>query len=1681
MNELDTLKQKISKLAGSPLPAIPEESLQDKVVPINKPQKAESEDYTRRNPENIPIIMKGANHSGAMMAIYIPKDVAEKISIEDGESAEDLHITLFYFGENADLSDVDRNKITSVMRKIASDCRSFRVSSDKTKTFPEKDGEMPFVALVDSAELMSLRKDLADSLDSAGVAYSKDFDYTPHITIKYLHDEEAPDVEYDISFSVDSLACSFGKGPPEVKAKLKKGMDTAGDMYDEGVQVHQQYSDMNAGKNRIGDKDEPLGKASFSADAPTKPDEPIIADKQQEKIEKMLIPVLSVVHYKNGSVKTSIRWKNPESIGVKKITSKSPLAGVITIDEAPYFTLHSKIKQTMYYLADQDEVSSLQDNELLQPSEDDKYGAGIYLYSDLDKAKEANTDNQTLLPVKVNIVNPLVISSPDEWKEESKNTLSNVGYDSIYIMTKEARVFNLIVIAPNSLKVIGQSEQSSPEQIPPQEQAELQREPDEIQKSDDFNVDVETLKKLQCCPCEEEPEDETLQKATVESRVIQTPTAPDGSVDYDKVQVGQTIWVTVTKEGPLHGRHIQITKRPDGMFAITGGSGYNQIKDKSGTFTPTASLRHLVVGGHPQKTSREKEIDVEVEEEKKVNAPLIEKKKELISAGKKKIDEALASFKESIGASDDLTTSKLKTHREELISQATKAGLSDEEGNAFVSTLIRHVAGVNKQLAEQRSRETGLKELQLYNQIQSMKDNGSPEAVQQALDNFNSEIGDFRSSIKIATPSAEQFKGLTREEIDGKIGSYVTEEVNKILNPDPTEKTLDEELKAEGIQPSEPPESSIEIIPEIKPLEIKSVEALKDSVDKYKNFHQVQNELSELKRQMRPKAFAQVTPELLEQLSLEVKAITPQVTDEDIEEIEKSYEDQYVQNNSAIAFYDALGEFWNDKTALTDTSRVDNGLGQYINSGATGALAALTGAYFGERFEAETLIEKTSIETAAYVAAFKLRDEYAKDVSKFNTIINNVSSFNAKNQMRVEKEALAKHKELQAKYNVIRSEEEKGTLTSEAFLTDAQISNLIDQKNNLGTALGSLQASAAFLESLIVARDAKDKKISIDFGGDAKGAELRRNELRLGEENSTIDSSDPKHIRLVAGVQSLQKYARGQEVIKSNYDKNEALKNNMENTFTDSEGNTFVNEGTYKVPFWKDNVAVEKLDESNGQVITENQKHFFRVEQRNDIEWLKNQGGGVISRPTGTGKTNASLGFFANKIAENPNYSAVAVVPKGRVSQWISEANKFTDLKMVEIHEGLTKDKRREMIASIKPGQIAVISHRDAVVSYDAIKAAKDQHNLFNGMVIDEPQELASKSVRGNMSAAVRKLTQLAVENRVALTATPARDNLVESYDLVNWASHHDSSLGPRSRFQKIYGGYGSGTNAQDATLQQMIYREISPFLSGGRLTNPNFKISHDDIKVSKTPVQDANMKDLEKNVDKYVSKAKDDFIKEIEANPEDLRKWEKNGRDWRKKAGAKAAKKAKAKIMSYHWDNLGGTFGDKMKWSDNPKVASNVKNILGNTEKKHVVFIDNNAQRNAIFNGLTESGLKKTQVENIASTATSGGITGTSMSERVKNFKKNKDVRVIFIDRASASGYNLQEGDTLHVMGTPSDAANYLQAQGRLARMPRVGDVNIRTYRYSDAPFEDQKWTKLDTQLKILRAVAPSMFPGGK
>jgi hypothetical protein len=263
------------------------------------------------------------------------------------------------------------------------------------------------------------------------------------------------------------------KSPQEIPINpdhmIGKGMDTTGSQYQE-VSTHETTWDRAHGENRIGEAQKPIEivKATNSLDAPKQLNnekcEPIKAKSEPDNLIKELdlllksnlIPVTTIVHYKSGKVKTSIRWKKPESIGIKKVESQHELKGVIHVSESKTFTQNSKLKQTMFVLTDSMDNSALYNNEYLPTDEHPKYGSGIYLYNDLERAKKENTEDKTILPAKVNIGNPYAIVNNSNWSEDFKDNLTNLGYDSIYIPSGQAQVFDIFIFDQRLIRILGE-------------------------------------------------------------------------------------------------------------------------------------------------------------------------------------------------------------------------------------------------------------------------------------------------------------------------------------------------------------------------------------------------------------------------------------------------------------------------------------------------------------------------------------------------------------------------------------------------------------------------------------------------------------------------------------------------------------------------------------------------------------------------------------------------------------------------------------------------------------------------------------------------------------------------------------------------------------------------------------------------------------------------------------------------------------------------------------------------------------------------------------------------------------------------------------------------------------------------------------------------------------------------
>lgn len=149
-----------------------------------------------------------ANHEGAMLAVFAPPGIANRIAIPGGEPANDLHITLFYFGDNADLGDYERKLILELTAGLTAEYPGLDVLLHGTEVFEENE-ERPLVARVWSPTLETFRGHLAERLDGAGIVYSKDYEFKPHMTLKYLNQESAPDVQVEEYFTAKKVEARF--------------------------------------------------------------------------------------------------------------------------------------------------------------------------------------------------------------------------------------------------------------------------------------------------------------------------------------------------------------------------------------------------------------------------------------------------------------------------------------------------------------------------------------------------------------------------------------------------------------------------------------------------------------------------------------------------------------------------------------------------------------------------------------------------------------------------------------------------------------------------------------------------------------------------------------------------------------------------------------------------------------------------------------------------------------------------------------------------------------------------------------------------------------------------------------------------------------------------------------------------------------------------------------------------------------------------------------------------------------------------------------------------------------------------------------------------------------------------------------------------------------------------------
>lgn len=127
--------------------------------------------------------------TSTMVALMLPKAVAQKVAVDGGVPVDDMHVTVLF---NGDLSDVGYQDLIDKVKEFANEWQggSLKGTIGGLGTFPadpNSDNGAPWWIPVDVPGLNTLHEQLRGLVDHAS-----EHGYTPHSTLTYVKDGETP-------------------------------------------------------------------------------------------------------------------------------------------------------------------------------------------------------------------------------------------------------------------------------------------------------------------------------------------------------------------------------------------------------------------------------------------------------------------------------------------------------------------------------------------------------------------------------------------------------------------------------------------------------------------------------------------------------------------------------------------------------------------------------------------------------------------------------------------------------------------------------------------------------------------------------------------------------------------------------------------------------------------------------------------------------------------------------------------------------------------------------------------------------------------------------------------------------------------------------------------------------------------------------------------------------------------------------------------------------------------------------------------------------------------------------------------------------------------------------------------------------------------------------------------------
>lgn len=181
------------------------------------PKRARRKWGQRRKALPTPARQLRAGHTGVMVALMVPPDVAQRIVALDGvtEPAEQLHLTLCFLGDSTEtpLSNNQERVLAAVRDWALRSGQPVEGTINGVGRFynAESDGTNAVYLAPDLPALPALRQSLVEAIDHAGFDYAQNHGFTPHITVAYVPEgAPTPDIHVEAPIRFDRVTLAWG-------------------------------------------------------------------------------------------------------------------------------------------------------------------------------------------------------------------------------------------------------------------------------------------------------------------------------------------------------------------------------------------------------------------------------------------------------------------------------------------------------------------------------------------------------------------------------------------------------------------------------------------------------------------------------------------------------------------------------------------------------------------------------------------------------------------------------------------------------------------------------------------------------------------------------------------------------------------------------------------------------------------------------------------------------------------------------------------------------------------------------------------------------------------------------------------------------------------------------------------------------------------------------------------------------------------------------------------------------------------------------------------------------------------------------------------------------------------------------------------------------------------------------